>query len=198
MPFGGVAMHRFLRRHSKSFAILLLTALSALDHAGAFGRPTDDDRTVYDGAVAIVIRVVDGDTLDISIPDRDSPTTRVRLWGIDAPEIAHANDQIDHHFGREAADFVEEHFMGRTIRLALDPNRPNRDKFGRLLAYIYTADSGEMLNALLVEEGLAYADPRFDHVMKHTFSTIEKRASKSRTGLWESVTPKDMPRWRRR
>ncbi len=176
---------------------LMLIALAILDHCGVFRR-VENDRSKYGNAVAIVTHVPDGDTLDIDIPDGDRNFTRIRLWGVDCPEISHQPDQIDEWFGREAADFVQEHLDGRRIRVALDPNRKTRGKYGRLLAYVYLDDGDEMLNEVLLQEGLAYADRRFDHIFKLRFRDLEARASKAGRGLWDGVTIDRMPAWRQR
>lgn len=192
----------------------VLIVASALDHAGAFGyRP--GDRTRYDGAIATVTNAVDGDTLDVDIPDGERAVTRVRLWGVDAPEIAQRDGESDAHFGPEAAAFVREHVVGRRVEIRFDPNRRPRDRYGRLFAYLYLVDrdSGEsdsggtatdpaaepvMLNELLVEKGLAYADRRVDHIFKVRFAQVEQSALRRRAGLWANVTPEKMPDWRRR
>lgn len=175
----------------------VLALLSALDHAGLFGA-RGDDRLRYSDAKATVIRAADGDTIYIDISDRRSSKTRVRLWGVDCPEIAHGAAEADAYYGPEAAAFVRKHVVGHRVRVVLDPNRGVRDKFGRLLAYVYLEDTGEMLNETLLNRGLAYADRRFDHVMKHRFGRLEKKAAKAKVGLWADVLPEQMPHWRQR
>ena len=187
----------FSKRRLAIALVLALLTLSALDHVGLFGF-RGSDRVRYDDAIATVVYVADGDTFDINMPDGRRATTRIRLWGVDCPEISHDAGEPDAHFGRESADFVQEHLTGRRVRIALDPNHTPRGKYGRLLAYVYFEDTGEMLNELLIEEGLAYADRRFKHALKHRFVKIEKRAMKQRVGLWETVKPEQMPAWRQR
>ena len=177
--------------------LLVLGALSVLDHAGVFGHH-GNDRVDYHDAAATVTYAADGDTIDIDIPDGHRAVTRIRLWGVDCPEIAHKDGEEDAYFGREATQFVRDAIVGRRIRLALDPSRRPRDRFGRLLAYVYLVDAGEMLNELLIRRGLAYADRRFAHVFKHRFVAIEKRAIKQQIGLWAGVQPEQMPAWRQR
>lgn len=177
--------------------VSILVALSILDHNGVFGY-RGDDRARYRGIHATITYVSDGDTLDIDVPDGKKSVTRLRLWGVDCPEVAHAKEESDAYFGREAADFVQEHYTGRRVRLELDPNHNVRDKYGRLLAYVYSESDGEMLNELLVTEGLAYADRRFDHALKHRFVELEKKAAKAKMGLWAEVKPEQMPAWRQR
>ncbi|MCB9851840.1 MAG: thermonuclease family protein [Phycisphaerales bacterium] len=180
-----------------TIVVAAVAILSVIDHAGLFGRQ-ESDQSRYGNAVATVVHVADGDTFDIDIPDSDADVTRIRLWGVDCPEIAHRIGDADDWFGRDAADFVQEHLEGRRIRIALDPNRPTRGKYGRLLAYAYFEDTNEMLNEVLLQEGLAYADRRFDHIFALRFRDLEKRAAKAKRGLWESVEVSQMPSWRQR
>lgn len=188
-------MRALLRRRSKWFAILAVGILSVLDHLeNRTARP--DDRETYDGRAATITRVLDGDTIEIDIPDGATPVTRIRLWGVDAPELAYDAASFDAYFGREAADFVEEHYLDEKVVIHLDPNRANRDRYGRLLAYVMKQSTGERLNESLLEEGFAYADPRFEHVMKMNYIAMERRAEKAKSGLWEAVKPEQMPAWR--
>jgi micrococcal nuclease len=184
------------RRILAAVLVLLLSGLSVLDHAGAFGhRGMDQDR--YADAEAFVTHAVDGDTVDIDIPDGPSSVTRIRLWGVDCPEIAQGGE-ADAWFGHHAAEYLRSQVVGQRVRLILEPHRPSRDKYGRLLAYVYLIDSGEMLNETLLDRGLAYADRRFEHVMKFLFEQREKRAAKTGVGLWKGITPEQMPTWRQR
>lgn len=190
------------RRLIGGSALAALVALSLLDHAGAFGYRAGD-RSRYHGTEAQVIRVVDGDTLDVDIQDGNRPTTRVRLRGVDCPEIAHGPGEEDAHFGREAFDFVRNSAAGRRVQLYLDPHRANRDRYGRLLAYVHFLDAasaspGEMLNEMLIARGLAYADRRSDHVFSLQFAQRETIARRRGVGLWAGITPEQMPKWRRR
>lgn len=177
--------------------ILAVGCLSALDHAGVFGHHAGD-RSRYQGTTATVARAVDGDTIDVDIPDGGRSTTRIRLWGVDCPEIAHAEGEQDAYYGPEAAEFVRSTVVGRRVRLQLDPNHECRDKYGRLLAFVYLADDDRLLNELLIERGLAYADPRFKHVFEYRFSQLEKTVARQKVGLWAGVTPDRLPPWRQR
>ena len=185
------------RRLIKPLAIAAVVAVSILDHAGVFGHQADD-RSRYGDIVATVTYAADGDTFDIDIPDGDRPVTRIRLWGVDCPETAHGPDQSDDYFGPQAAAFARERVVGRRVRVVLEPHRGPRDMFGRLLAYLHFADTGESVNEMLINRGLAYADRRFDHVLKHRFVEMEKLTMKSGAGLWAEVTPEQMPGWRQR
>jgi micrococcal nuclease len=188
---------RILRSHRGPVAavlVVLLVALALADRLGLFGW-RGDDRNRYHHQSFVVVNVVDGDTLDVDAPDGSRPTTRVRLWGVDTPEVAGSGGP-EMHFGPQASGFTKSLVLDQRIRLELSGQR-TRDRYGRLLAFVYLADGG-MLNEQLVETGHAYADPRFDHEYKQRFSALEERARRGRTGLWTDVSAKEMPLWRQR
>jgi micrococcal nuclease len=109
-------------------------------------------------ANAIVDRIVDGDTIIVFI---DDGRERVRLTGIDTPEIAHpANGTREatpgECFGDEATSFTESLLdPGTPVRLERDV--VGRDDYGRLLAYVYRASDGLFVNYEIVRQG--YAQP---------------------------------------
>ncbi len=156
------------------------------------------DRERYHNQSFRVVRVVDGDTMDIDLPDLTTgkDTTRLRLWGVDTPEIAHGGTHTM-HFGPEATAFAKKTLLGRSVHIVLSPEK-TRGKYGRLLTYIYDERGGTMFNESLLRQGFAYADSRFPHLYKRDFAAIEKRARRERVGLWESVELPQMPKWRQR
>src|SRR5262245_11374581 len=98
---------------------------------------------------ASVLHVDDGDTIDVRI---DGRVERVRYIGIDAPEVAHEGTGAAP--GGEAAARVNRSLLrGRHVRLELDQEL--RDRYGRLLAYVWA--DGTMVNLEMVR--LGYARP---------------------------------------
>ena len=179
----------------KAAFILGLVALGAAlvlaDHYGVFGRAPLSDVQKYDGKTFLVVRVVDGDTFDVNIPDGKHDRTRVRLWGVDTPETVKPNTPPQ-HFGREASDFTKEQTLHKTVRIELEAGKNPRDKYGRLLAWVFLPD-GRMLNRVLVEEGYGYADPRFEHQYKSEFNRLQHQAMDAGRGLWNDLDPNDLP-----
>lgn len=181
------------RRHRRwALAAAAVVMASAADHLGLFGR-RGHDRACYDGAVATVTRVIDGDTVEIDLPDGRAPTTRLRLRGVACPALGPAPGEAGAGFSREAADFVQEHVEGRRVVITLDPNRPPRNEAGDLLAYLQLVDTGESLNELLIAEGLAVADSRAAHVMSFRWRQVEDRARREGRGLWRHARPVHRP-----
>ncbi|RME39312.1 MAG: hypothetical protein D6788_05715 [Planctomycetota bacterium] len=159
------------------------------------GTETDDHARYHDRTFRVA-RVIDGDTLDLAVPDGRHSTTRVRLWGVDAPEVGH-DGAPSMYFGGEAVAFARRTLEGRTVRIVLVPRR-TRGKYGRLLAYVYLEPDGRMFNEMLLEQGYAYADYRFPHPYADRFKRLERQARKADVGLWRNVTLDKMPSWRRR
>lgn len=122
-----------------------------------------------------VIAVYDGDTVSLSIGGR---VERVRLIGMDAPEMG------QRPWGLKAKRRLEAiiNLSGRKVSVEYDKEK--RDRFGRLLAYLWTKD-GKMINLLMVEEGLAAAftkPPNEKH--KALFKNAESKAKTKKKGIW--------------
>lgn len=216
-------LHRPVTRALLVVAMLSLGSAVYRRWSGG-GGPDDLDR--YHDRTFLVVKVLDGDTFDVDaldvhaprsdaqdhvVPDDHSPVghasaghtsgaqsafTRVRLWGVDTPEVEGSRDGAM-HFGAEASAFTKRALAGHTVRLVLDAER-TRDIYGRLLAYTYLDDDPVSLNERLIEGGFAYADLRFDHAYRARFEALEKHARKSNTGLWLNLQPNQMPAWRQR
>jgi micrococcal nuclease len=129
----------------------------------------------------LVIRVIDGDTIVVN------PNEKVRLIGVDAPETVHLK-RAAQCFGEDAKEFTRSLVERRTIRLVLDESnaaRNHKDRYGRILAYVYF-DDGRMLNAELIRRGYAHAYTRFPFRHAVEFRQLERTARSQAVGLWAS------------
>ncbi len=163
---------------------------------GSQVRQAGRDVAVYQDRRFMVVKVIDGDTLDIDKADGQYETTRIRLWGVDSPESV--NPQTGPmYFGPEASAFAKSLADGQTVRVLLDPGNDTRCKYGRLLAYVELPD-GRILNEALLEEGYAYADLRFRHSHFDRYKQLEAVARGSGVGLWANVTRDQLPAWLQR
>jgi len=205
-----IVLPRRWRRHWVSgIVVFILAAVVAYERSrdgaggcipaegGGRGSSIDaSDRARYHNRSFDIVDVVDGDTLKIDIADGARPATTIRLWGVDSPEV-HPGSKPPMYFGPEASAFAERTLAGRSVHIVLDPAQ-TRDKYHRLLAFVFLEPGGRMFNEMLLEEGLAYADPRFDHAYERRFEATEKRARAASAGLWARVGATDMPLWRQR
>jgi micrococcal nuclease len=126
--------------------------------------------------------VVDGDTVDVLV---DGNEERVRLIGIDTPEVAHQGKSDPAEcFGDEATRFTESLLpVGTPVRLERDV--VSRDDYGRLLGYVYRASDGIFVNYEIVRQGFAQPLTIPPNV---TFSKLivgaARDAESEQAGLW--------------
>jgi len=160
------------------------------------GYASTSDIQKYHGRSFIVIKVVDGDTIDIDYPDGKYNQTRIRLWGIDTPETKNPKTG-KMYFGPEAATFTTKLTLGKKVIVYLDKDNSSRGKYGRLLAYVQLPD-GRFLNEVLLTEGFAYADLRFKHSFYNKYKQLESVAHNQKRGLWQLVTHEQLPKWLQR
>ncbi|MFA5291793.1 MAG: thermonuclease family protein [Phycisphaerae bacterium] len=154
-----------------------------------------NDWDKYDGKSFIVVKVVDGDTIDINIPDANFPHTRIRLLGVDTPETKSPYTPVM-YFGPEASQFTKDMVLGKNVTVIMDKLSKPRDKYHRLLGHIRLPD-GRILNEELVLNGFAYADTRFPHSYYKKYIELEKQAKETKAGLWKKITIDQMPKWRK-
>jgi micrococcal nuclease len=132
---------------------------------------------------AEVIDHVDGDTVRVRVrnPPADlSVVETIRMLGVDTPETVHPSRPLE-HFGKEASAFTRARLLGRSVYLAFDWDL--RDRYGRLLSYIYTED-GVCFNALIVREGYGHAYTRYPFQFMDEFRRLEQEARNGKRGLW--------------
>ena len=132
---------------------------------------------------AEVIHHIDGDTVRVRIqnpPEGLNPEETVRFIGVNTPETVHPRKEVE-EFGQEASDFTKAELFGKTIYLAFDWDL--RDRYGRLLAYVYTEDF-RCFNAELIRLGYGHAYTHFPFHFLKEFRGYEKEARLHKRGLW--------------
>jgi micrococcal nuclease len=171
---------------SSRTAIVWILAFVALALVGSRVDFSSDDqvsakKTAQIGSSGKVVRVVDGDTVAVRIGD---VTRTVRYIGVDTPETVKPNEPVQ-CFGRQASAFNNRLVAGRRVRLVYGPDL--RDRYGRLLAYVYVVGHTRSVNAELVALGygrvLAIA-PNTAHL--RPYLRLERQARSRRLGLWGS------------
>ena len=131
-------------------------------------------------ANATIDKIVDGDTVDVSIAGREE---RVRLIGIDTPETKKPNTPVQ-CYGPEATAFTTSLLpLGTPVRIERDT--VNRDDYGRLLGYVYRATDGIFVNYEIVRQGYAKPlsiEPNTTHAVR--FVEAARAAESGDIGLW--------------
>jgi micrococcal nuclease len=160
----------------KLFVVVCLVVLAACSPAGS--KPTAPASPLQPGTVP-VLKVTDGDTIHVLYQGEDE---RVRLIGIDTPEVPWYGGQGD-CYGVEAGLYARARLDGKRVRLEFDSEL--RDRYGRLLAYVYVGN--ELFNLTLVQQGYATDDPiRPDLKRAALFAAAESEARVAGRGLWSS------------
>jgi micrococcal nuclease len=131
-----------------------------------------------------VLKVVDGDTIKINI---DGKTETIRLIGMDTPETVDPRKPVQ-CFGKEASDKGKELLSGQKVRIETDPTQGDRDRYNRLLAYVYR-DDGLFYNKYMIENGYAY---EYTYNTPYEYQTEFKKAQdyamNNNLGLWSPNT----------
>ena len=165
-----------LKRKLKRVTIGLISALiiiAVVSIGFLFLRPTQTD-TNYQ-----VIRIIDGDTVEILYEDQ---ITSVQLVGVNAPETTANPNQPPEPYGEQATAFLQEFLLDKSIYLRFDISK--RDKYNRLLGYVYRASDSIFVNLEIIREGYGRVDTRYPFKHEDTFTNYESRAKAAKKGLW--------------
>ena len=140
----------------------------------------------------IVRKVIDGDTYLLSNNEK------VRLLGIDTPEKYESN-KLDRDaeisgmtkktikkLGELATQYSKKLVEGKTVYLEKEPNYSDRDKYGRLLRYVYLED-GTFVNAQILKEGYATVYDKYQISKLDEFRKLYREARENRRGLWGDI-----------
>lgn len=131
-----------------------------------------------------VVRIVDGDTISVNY---NNATQSVRLIGIDTPELHHPTKGVQ-CFGKEAAAFTTSLLQNRKVYLVFEPLQGTRDKYDRLLAYIYR-DDALFINQTLVQSGYAHEYTyNLPYTYQKEFKSAQTYARENQKGLWAPET----------
>jgi len=134
-------------------------------------------------ASARLERVVDGDTIVARVDDREE---RIRYIGVDTPETVKPNTSVE-CFGPQAHDLNARLLGDAGTALTLRFDRELRDRYGRLLAYVYRAHDGLFVNARLVGAGAARTleiAPNTAHSAQ--LDDLQHAARAAGRGLWSA------------
>ena len=156
--------------------LLVVVLAAALGITRVTGGEEPDGRQ----RAAKVVRVVDGDT--IVVRTASGAEERVRYIGVDTPESVKPGTPVE-CFGKAAAHANRRLVAGRRVRLVADAEA--RDRYGRLLAYVYRRPDGLFVNAELVRRGYARTltiPPNVAHAAR--FRRLARHARRAGQGLW--------------
>src|SRR6185369_16069178 len=120
---------------------------------------------------AQVVRVVDGDTLQVLVENKKE---KVRIIGINTPETVDPRKPVQ-CFGKEVSDFAKKTLTGQSISLEPDPTQSNRDKYGRLLRYVFLNNGALDFGQYMIANGYAY---EYTYDIPYAYQVQYKQAEK--------------------
>lgn len=131
---------------------------------------------------ATLVKVIDGDTIAVSIEGKNEV---VRVIGIDTPEVVDPRKTVE-CFGKEASEKAKVMFENnKTVLLESDPTQGERDKYQRLLRYIWIDDAKVDFGKLMIEQGYA-TEYTYTTAYKYqeSYRLAEEDAREAKKGLW--------------
>ena len=140
--------------------------------------PAAEVKEIISGAYQIT-RVIDGDTIEVKIKDKQE---LVRLIGINTPEVDSPYTK-EECFGPEASAYVKKLLDKKEVYLISDSNGQDRDKYNRLLRYVFLPN-GLFVNVEILKNGYAYNYIYEPFEFMKQFDFWEKEAKESKIGLW--------------
>ena len=153
--------------------VVTIPAMEDTDKAPRAQPPPND-------GLSAVVRVVDGDTIVVDI---DGVPEKVRLIGVDTPEVVDPRKPVQ-CFGKEASAFTKTLLTGRRVRLEMDSSQGDRDKYHRLLRYVFLNDD-TLVNKTIIAEGYGHEYTyRTPYRYQTEFTTAQQSARAAEKGLW--------------
>ena len=169
------------------FLALCLACLNARPLLRSNGRanPAPQGTVAGQEISGVVTIVFDGDTIQVRL--NDGSRENVRMIGVDSPEMDESREDIQ-FWAHMAKRFAFHHLYRKSVSLSFDWEP--RDKYGRLLAYVRTAD-GILFNEFIIREGFAAALLAFPYEKKYQtlFKSAEREAKQWGRGMWRKGDP---------
>ena len=133
---------------------------------------------------ARISNVVDGDTVKL---DFEGKVQSIRMIGIDTPEVKDPRKPVQ-CYGAEASAFTKKTLLGKDVLISFDPTQDKRDRYDRLLLYIWLPD-GTLFNQLIIQEGYAFEYTyRIPYQYQDAFKAAENDARNAARGLWSPTS----------
>jgi micrococcal nuclease len=131
-----------------------------------------------------VTEFTDGDTIAV---DMNGRTEKIRMIGVDTPETHDPRKSVE-CFGKAASEYTKQLIGDNPVRLEADQLSNNRDRYNRLLRYVYTHDN-KLVQAEIIKNGYGFAYVSFPFSKLDEFRNYEKGAREQSRGLWSGCQP---------
>ncbi len=172
------------RKKAKRTLIITIIALClAFAQQKGYLQPIEQKASQNQPGLYKVTTFTDGDTITI---DMNGTEEKVRFIGVDTPETHDPRKSVQ-CFGMAAANYTKNLIGLNRVRLESDPTNTNRDRYNRLLRYVYLPD-GRLVNAEIIKQGYGFAYTYFPFTKLDEFVSYQKEAEMNKLGLWGSCT----------
>lgn len=176
------------RHHRRKYYIVLAVTLAInlfiyFYQQGTFGTNATILQTNQPGLYHVQ-NFVDGDTITVSM---NGTSEKVRFIGVDTPETHKPNTPVQ-CYGHDAADFTKRTIGNQSVRLVSDSQSTDRDRYNRLLRYVYLTD-GTLVNQKIIREGYGFYYPYFPFTKSTVFAFSQSQAQSEHLGLWSHCQP---------
>jgi len=147
------------------------------------------DTTLLDNKnelVGKVINVIDGDTIKVKFKNK---VEKIRMIGVNTPELKDDRAQV-RCLAQKSKEYTENNLLNKEVKIEIDPTQGVRDKYGRILGYIFT-DRNINFNQILISNGYAYEFTyKIPYKYQQEFKRVEQVAQKNKVGLWDENNTK--------
>lgn len=169
-------------------SICLMVVIAVAQKNGWLPAQTQQSKTAPAAVLAVgqyrVTEFADGDTITV---DMNGTKERIRMIGVDTPETHDPRKPVQ-CFGQAASKFTRDLIGSGPVRLEADSLNTNRDRYQRLLRYVYN-DSNQLVNHEIIKQGYGFAYLSFPFERLEEFKQSEKEAREQKRGLWSQCTP---------
>lgn len=165
-------------------AVISIAVLSISYVASRHIEPPPDIAGTISPGYYRVVEIEDGDTITV---DMDGTNERIRFIGVDTPETHDPRKPVQ-CFGHAATNFTKGLIGSQPVRLVSDSLSDNRDRYNRLLRYIYLPD-GRLVQAEIIKHGYGFAYTSFPFTKSNEFRFYQAQARKEGRGLWSACKP---------
>jgi micrococcal nuclease len=179
-------------RRIKFLSIIFALIITASYSCNYISQNVSNIKTIkaFDVYTGTIISVTDGDTVKVSFDNYKentlfNETETIRLIGVNTPELNLHKEEPAEYYSEEARNYTNQYYQKKVL-IQLDHNFSIRDKYSRLLAYIYSAEDKAFINYDLIKNGygIYYDAFLFDSKTMELFEKAEIDAKKQKIGIW--------------
>ena len=172
------------RRNWLGLAILVITLVIGLAQQQGWLSNLNQAVVRNQPGLYRVTRFVDGDTIRV---DMNGAEETIRMVGVDTPETHKPSTPVQ-CYGPAAAAYTKRVIAQQRVRLVSDSLSTDRDRYNRLLRYVYLTD-GTNFNQRLISEGYGFYYPHFPFTKSDEFASAQREAQAAKKGLWLNCQP---------